>query len=264
MSEESHSEQLVRIVSRVGALTAILHRPAPAAATRPPCVVASHGLYSDRESQKLADLGRSLTRRGVAFLRYDCMGCGDSGGAFAETTLASRVADLTEVLAWVRRQEDLDAGRIGLMGSSMGGFASLCLAAADPGIAATAVWAAPATFEDLHDEDRERGAAPDAEAAELDAEPEGWTPPVLGPEFYRTRHTPDLVGLASSLTNVFFLHGEDDETVPLSHALRLYRLAGEPKRIEIFPGGDHRFSDPAARERAVALSTEWLVQGLLG
>jgi dipeptidyl aminopeptidase/acylaminoacyl peptidase len=264
MSGESYSEQLIKIASRVGLLTGILHRPDPATAARPPCVVASHGLYSDRESRKLADLGRSLTGHGVAFLRYDCMGCGDSGGDFARTTPASRVTDLTEVLGWVRRQEDLDTGRIGLMGSSMGGFASLCLAATDPGIVATAVWAAPATFDDLHDEDREREAAPDAEAAELDEEPEEWTPPVLGPEFYRTLHRPDLVGLASSLTNVLFLYGEDDETVPLSHGLRLHRLAGEPKRIEIFPGGDHRFSDPAARARAVALSTRWLVQGLLG
>jgi dipeptidyl aminopeptidase/acylaminoacyl peptidase len=223
--------------------------------------VASHGLYSDRESGKLVELGEALSASGLAFLRYDCMGCGDSGGLFADTTLASRVTDLEEVLAWVRRQDDLETARIGLMGSSMGGFASLCLAATDPGIAAVAAWAAPATFEDLHDEDQERR-VPDAEAAELDEEPEGWVPPVLGSEFYRTLHHPDLVALAPSLTNVIFLHGEADETVPLEHALQLHRLAGEPKKIEIFPGGDHRFSDPVARARAVALSVQWLARGL--
>ncbi len=127
-----------------------------------------------------------------------------------------------------------------------------------------AAWAAPATFDELHDEERERRPAPDAEAAELDEEPEGWTPPVLGSGFYRTLHTPDLVALAPLLTDVLFLHGEEDKTVPLAHAILLHRLAGEPKRLEIFPGGDHRFADPDARQRAVALSAGWLVNGLRG
>jgi dienelactone hydrolase len=253
MNEESCSEQLVRIESRVGALTGVLHRPAMAAGVPPRVVVGSHGLYSDRESQKLVDLGRSLTRNGVAFLRYDCMGCGDSGGIFADTTLASRVADLEEALAWVRGRDDLSTRRIGLMGSSMGGFSSLCVAAEDRDIAAVAAWAAPATFDDLHDEKEER--RPKAGS-------DGYKPPALGPGFYRTLHTPDLPALAPSLSNVIFLHGEEDATVPLDHAVRLHRLAGEPKRLEVFPGGDHRFSDPGERRRAVELTTRWLADAL--
>ncbi len=255
MNGESSSEQLVRMESRVGTLTGLLHRPAAAAGARPPIVVGSHGLYSDRESQKLADLGRSLARSGVAFLRYDCMGCGDSGGDFTDTTLASRVTDLEEAVTWVRRQEELSSERIGLMGSSMGGFASLCVAATDKGVDAVAAWAAPATFEDLHDEEKEQ-----QDVGEAD----GFTPPALGPGFYRTLHTPDLPALAPLLHNVVFLHGENDEIVPLAHAVRLHRLAGEPKQLEVFPGGDHRFADPQARQQAVELSTRWLVSALRG
>lgn len=256
MSEDTASERMVRIDSRVGTLTAVLHRPPGTGGKPPRCVVGSHGLYSDRKSQKMVDLGRSLAGAGIAFLRYDCMGCGDSGGVFADTTLASRVIDLEEAMAWVRRQDDLVTDRVGLVGSSMGAFASLCLAAVDPGIAAVAAWAAPATFDELHDEKREQR-RPDDEEADL------FRPPALGPGFYRTLHTPDLVSLAPSLTNLLLLHGEKDETVPLAHALRLHRMAGEPKRLEIFPGGDHRFADPDARQRAVVLSTEWLADRLL-
>lgn len=256
MSEEPAVERKVTIESRVGALTGVLHLPPTTASGPPRCVVGSHGLYSDHQSQKLADLGRSLARAGLAFLRYDCMGCGTSGGTFFDTTLASRVDDLTEAVAWVRRQDQLETDRLGLMGSSMGAFASLCLAAVDPGIAVVAAWAAPATFEALHDEEREQR-RPDDEDADL------FRPPALGSEFYRTLNTPDLVRLAPSLTAVLFLHGEDDETVPLDHATRLYQLAGEPKRLEIFSGGDHRFADPGARQRAVGLSTRWLADRLL-
>jgi dipeptidyl aminopeptidase/acylaminoacyl peptidase len=254
MSQGGGVERLVRIGSRVGQLTGILHLPD--GVKRPPCVVGSHGLYSDRESGKLQELGQSLVARGVAFLRYDCMGCGDSDGEFGHTTLASRVADLTEAVAWVRKSSLLDTDRVGLMGSSMGAFASLCLAANDPGVAATAAWAAPATFEDLHDEEREQGTAEEETGPEVE--------PILrlGPDFYRTLDTPDLPSLAPSLANIILLHGDADETVPLAHAVLIHRLAGDPKRIEIFPGGDHRFSDDRQRARAVALSTEWLLADL--
>ena len=38
----------------------------------------------------------------------------------------------------------------------------------------------------------------------------------------------------------------------------------EPKKLEVFPAGDHRFSDPVDRARAVDLTTEWLLKGLQG
>lgn len=255
MDQRSCEERAVRMESRVGRLAGVLHLPAGTGGRRPRCVVGSHGLFSDRESTKLMELGRELVGRGLAFLRYDCMGIGESGGDFAETTLASRVADVGEAVAWARRQPDLDGERIGLMGSSMGGFASLCHAAADTGVAAVAAWAAPATFEDLHDEERD-GRRP--------TEPSEAHPLVLGPVFYRTLHTPHLPSLARSLTSVLFLHGEDDATVPLEHGRKLYRLAREPKRLEVFPGGDHRFSDPVARARAVTLTADWLAAALNG
>jgi len=250
---EGGDQRLVRIESRVGQLTGVLHLPA--GVDSPPCVIGSHGLYSDRESGKLQELGHSLVRNGVAFLRYDCMGCGDSDGDFSNTTLASRVEDLSEVVAWVRSQDGLDSARVALMGSSMGAFASLCLAATDGGVAATAAWAAPATFDDLHDEEEQQG-------TKEETVPDGEPLLRLGPDFYRTLHTPDLPAMAPALATVIFLHGDADETVPLAHAVLLHRLAGEPKRIEIFPGGDHRFSDDEQRARAVSFSTDWLLAGL--
>lgn len=255
MEPASGEERAVVIESRVGRLAGVLHMPAAAGGRRTRCVVGSHGLFSDRESTKLLELGRVLACRGLAFLRYDCMGIGDSDGDFGETTLASRVADVGEAVEWVRRQPDLDGGLIGLMGSSMGGFASLCFAATDPGVAAVVAWAAPATFDDLHDEERD---------GPRSTEPSEEHPLVLGTVFYRTLHTPHLPSLARSLGNVLFLHGEDDATVPLEHGRKLYRLAREPKRLEVFAGGDHRFSDPAARARAVALSADWLAGALDG
>jgi len=38
---------------------------------------------------------------------------------------------------------------------------------------------------------------------------------------------------------VLILHGEQDTVIPLEMGQRVYRAANEPKRIEIFPKGDH-------------------------
>jgi len=46
---------------------------------------------------------------------------------------------------------------------------------------------------------------------------------------------------------LLIIHGESDQTVPLSHARELYRKAKEPKEISIIPGAEHklRLSEPA-------------------
>ena len=46
---------------------------------------------------------------------------------------------------------------------------------------------------------------------------------------------------------LLIVHGDSDQTVPLSHARELYRKAKEPKEISIIPGAEHklRLSEPA-------------------
>ncbi|MFA5026288.1 MAG: alpha/beta fold hydrolase [Candidatus Methylomirabilota bacterium] len=219
------------------ALAAILHRPEGAGPW--PVVVASHGMLSSKDSEKYQLVGAAFSASGIAVCRFDFRGCGESGGILAEASVGERVDDLGRVVAALRTRPELD-GRAALLGSSMGAFVSLLAASRDPRVRAVAAWATPADLEDLvanPDEVREYGLG-DPAIAELRAG--------------RCLRAP------TDVPRVLFLHGGADDVVPVAHAERLHAASPEPKRLHVFPGGDHPLTDPAHRQEAVRMSLEWI------
>jgi fermentation-respiration switch protein FrsA (DUF1100 family) len=67
----------------------------------------------------------------------------------------------------------------------------------------------------------------------------------------------------AGLGNVLILHGDADETVPRSHADDIYHLANDPKKLLIFPKGDHRMGNPADQQAFVNAATLWFESLLL-
>jgi fermentation-respiration switch protein FrsA (DUF1100 family) len=45
--------------------------------------------------------------------------------------------------------------------------------------------------------------------------------------------------ISSVTAPVLVLHGEQDAVIPVEMGWRVYRAANEPKRIELFPQGNH-------------------------
>src|SRR5437667_545085 len=111
-------------------LARVLH--VPEGRRRVPCVVACHGLGASKDSDKYLLLGAELPAAGLALARFDFRGCGESSGREEDTTIASRVEDVEAVLGALADHPRLD-GRVGLLGSSLGGFVALFVASRRPG-----------------------------------------------------------------------------------------------------------------------------------
>ncbi len=218
----------------------ILHHPGPGTW---PCVIAAHGLFSAKASDKFLLLAARLSEAGFACFRFDFRGCGESGGELKDTTVAGRIDDLKAVLASLRNHDALD-GSFFLVGSSLGGYVSLCLAAEQPEVKATAVWATPAHLRDL---ERRK------EALQAYG---------LGEPFFHELAQGCLVEAPAGISRCLIIHGERDELVPVSHARALYQRAKEPKALEIFRGADHRLTDLEHREEAVRLTAAWFKRHL--
>ena len=62
-----------------------------------------------------------LTRAGFSVLRFDERGIGESAGEFASATGEALAGDIAAAVETLRRQEDSDPGRIGLLAHSEGG-----------------------------------------------------------------------------------------------------------------------------------------------
>jgi len=225
--------EFVSVLSGGERLYGVIHFPSH---TPSPLVIASHGLFSSKESDKFTMLGERFSQEGIALLRYDHRGCGESEGDIGETTPSSRLQDLDSIFAFTLKHPLVDGRRIGLLGSSMGGFISIFKAASDPRVKALCLWATP---------------------AELRGKEASDPPPPLRREFFEDALRYDSLKMIEKVRNCLILHGREDELVPLSQAERLYQAAGEPKRLFVFEGGDHRFSDPDDRRRAVELSLGW-------
>lgn len=215
-------------------LALVLHLPDGAA--RVPCVVACHGLHASKDSDKYLLLGDALPAAGLALARFDFRGCGESSGREDETTIASRIEDVEAVLALLDGHPRLD-GRLGLLGSSLGGFVALFVASRRPGTPVV-TWNAPASLTELANDD-------------LEENDKLGIPFAL--EFMKGDYALAPAGVARHLC----VHGDADEVVGLEHGAQLHEQAAQPCDLLVIAGGDHRLTDAAHRARAVEASREW-------
>ena len=107
-----------------------------------PSVVMLHGFTGHRVEghRNFVLLSRFLAARGVASLRFDFRGSGESQGDFSEMTPASLQQDTRAAFEYVRRQPGLDPQRVMLLGFSMGALVA-CLALPDVRPHRLALWA---------------------------------------------------------------------------------------------------------------------------
>ncbi len=232
----SPSAEALSIPHADQSLAARLHRP-----LTPPIAgaVIAHGLFSSMESQKLTRLAKALAEAGFLALQFDHSGCGQSPGDISQTSLTTR------------RDEYLSAARylfqaapglpLAFLGSSMGGSAAL-LAADIMAPACLAVWSAPLDFEELYLRLRSQPDQPHLPALERD------TP----------RH--DFMSILARTSRIIFVHGENDETVPVRQARQGHRLAREPKELLILPGADHHLSRGEDQKQARDHTLAWLAR----
>jgi dipeptidyl aminopeptidase/acylaminoacyl peptidase len=202
------------------------------------CVIASHGLLSSKDSEKYIALGERLSREGFGMLRFDFRGVGESEGRIADDTVSRRIVDLGSAIDFVKSRPGL-GNRIGLVGSSLGGYVSLIKAAMDKEIRAAVIWATPFHLDDLKSN---KG----TEGHPLPAEP-----------FFKDLPKHRLLPLLPKVSNCMVIHGEKDELVPVDQAWEIFHSLGGPKEIHIIEGADHRLTDPKHRQRAMDLTTEW-------
>jgi alpha-beta hydrolase superfamily lysophospholipase len=92
----------------------------------------------------LARLAGAFAELGVATLRFDPRGCGESDGAWEETDLFTRIDDARDAIGAMRSRAELDLRRMAIVGHGEGAVAAISAAIADPAIGAVGLIAPPA------------------------------------------------------------------------------------------------------------------------
>ncbi|MEO8944974.1 MAG: alpha/beta fold hydrolase [Gemmatimonadaceae bacterium] len=86
----------------------------------------------------------TLSSRGIAVLRLDDRGYGDSGGNPSTATTADYANDIRAALAYLKSRPDIDGTHLFLIGHSEGGDIAPMIAATDPSLAGIVTLAGPA------------------------------------------------------------------------------------------------------------------------
>lgn len=206
-----------------------------------PAMVIVHGAGSRKENH--ADFARLATAAGWAALAFDLPGHGDS-----EPPMSGKaVDDVITMARLLASQRGVDAGRVAVRGSSLGGFLAIWAAASDPGIAGVLA-ICPASQKGLA-EGLRRGRFEMRVDDPLSLE--AWLlSQDVGAAVERIAPRP-----------LILLHAEGDTQVPSDHSEELYERAAEPRKLIIVPGGAHTTvqHDPELQGEAL----RWLERQLL-
>lgn len=121
----------------------------PEGVDRPPVALMLHGFTGSRHELGVAGTeegvysrtARLWAERGLASLRIDFRGSGESEGAWEDTTFTGQTRDALAAVDWLSTDPRVDGARIALLGWSQGGLIASATAANDDRIDTTVLWA---------------------------------------------------------------------------------------------------------------------------
>ncbi len=224
----------------------------PGEETDGPAVVLCHGfpigpLDARRSAGTYPQLVDRIARDvGCAALAFNFRGCGDSEGDFS---LQGWVDDLRNAIGHVLRT--CDPSGIILVGTNTGGSIAICVGADDPRVSAAALVSPRADFDDWADHPRRFL----EHARDIGAIRDRQFPPSVDEwtrEFRRFR--PVASARRFGPRPLMVMHGDDDDSVPVSDARQLVNAHGSAE-LSVLDGAGHRLRhDP----RAVAVLIGWI------
>lgn len=201
-----------------------------------------HGFGSHRGGEKAAAVREECARRGWPFAAFDFRGHGASGGATADLRASGLLADLADVRRFLAGRGHT---RLGLVGSSMGGFAAAWFARRYPEAVVGCVFVAPA-FGFL---ERKWSALTDAERNEWRRTGRRrfvseWVDAELGYGLVEERADfPPAQLTAGWATPALLFHGCADDVVPDTDSLDFLRAVQYPHvELRLLKDGDHRLT----------------------
>lgn len=245
-------KKYVETVSRGLTLRGFLELPDEAAdSKRPPLVILFHG-FSGCKSEKhflLSRLSRELTKAGVAALRFDFGGSAESDGDFRDVTPLTEIADGLQIVKYAKELQEIDTGRVGLLGFSLGGFVAVNVAGTVPRALERLILISPATA--THKK---------MEKMYMETGSCGRGSLLLDRKFFEDGNTIDVMEAASRYTGpVTIIQGTIDTAVTPDTAMR-YKNQFPNAQLHYVEGAVHAYDSPEHFEALKKLVVEAAVK----
>jgi alpha/beta superfamily hydrolase len=245
-------------------LFGILHRPLNQ--TRYPAIVICPGFAGTKcgKYRLFVRLGKALAKMGIAVLRFDYRGSGDSEGEFEEITINGKVSDTLKALDFLSQDPHVDANHVGLLGRSLGGMISILAARQSQHVKSLVLWAPVFTSDPWHklwkmfQSQKEHSIQ-----KELPLRLPFHIPNLqFLKEFFNIKMQDELAGLNN--LPLLHIHGEQDTVVSIDHAegYKQVRQIESLTRFVRLPKSDHDFSDFDEQKIILMETCQWYQQTL--
>lgn len=242
-----------------------------------PLVVLAHGHGGTRnEAGGFTSIAEELATRGIASIRMDFPGCGDSVESFANNNLTNMLTDIRASRDYALSQPNIDRERVGIHGFSMGGRLALMATAADPTYKVMGTWA-PGASNGAGSMVEFVGGAAAYEAMKAQARSDGFVPfttswgqdQQLGLRFFVDLEQSRPLEAASQFRGpLLVLYGDEDDVVLPSVSESVITAATSSSEVvrHVIDGADHGlglFTDePGYTEEAVDTTVSFFASRL--
>ncbi|MBK1692064.1 bifunctional alpha/beta hydrolase/OsmC family protein [Ectothiorhodospira mobilis] len=198
-------------------------------------------------------LSAALRSHGIALLRFDFTGLGNSQGDFSNTNFSSNLEDLRRAADYLRREHQ--APQI-LIGHSLGGAAVLSVAEEIPEVRAVATINAPSDvahvthlFGETLETIKAQGTAEVSLAGRTFH---------IQKQFIEDLDNHQVLDKVARLRRpLMIFHSPQDPVVSVEHAAQIYKAAKHPKSFVSLDRVDHMLTRPEDANYVASLLTAW-------
>lgn len=198
-------------------------------------------------------ISRALTLNGVAVLRFDFTGLGESEGDFADTTFTSNVEDLLAASDYLT--EHYQAPQL-IVGHSLGGAASIFAASQLDSIKAVATIGTPSEPDHVtHLLEDSREAIEQEGVARVNIAGRHF---MIKRQFLEDLESKDMFKILRNMRKaILVLHSPQDRIVEIDNAAEIYQAAFHPKSFVTLDNADHMLTNKDDAYYVGTLISKW-------
>jgi len=268
MTQQETRESVI-LINENEKIFSIFHAPINSGnkTTKVPAILMCHGFAGQKTGKYrlYVTIAEELAKNGIAVLRIDFRGCGDSEGDFINTSLMGEVSDALKGLEFLNDHPAVDSSRLGIFGRSLGGAIAVIAAKKFKSIKSLALWAPMFSAESWHEKWLllKKANLSEEQMKKMMVMNGQLAGEKFLTELFEMRLGDELASLKE--TPLLHIQAEMDNIVTVEHTLKYKQFrSGVTAKTEFisFENSDHDFSNFRERDEAVKKTVSWFINTL--
>lgn len=213
----------------------------------------AHCFTCSKNLTAVRNIGRALTGKGIAVMRFDFTGLGESEGDFENTNFSSNIEDLVSAAEFLKTEYKAPAI---LIGHSLGGAAVIFASKSIESSKAVVTIGAPSSPE--HVSHLFKSGLEEINANGVAEVSIGGRSFTIKKQFLEDIEEKKLNEVVRNIRKpLLILHAPGDNTVGIDNAAQIYQSAMHPKSFISLDGADHLLSDTDDSEFVGNIIATW-------